>query len=147
MGLEEIGGAESLRARTARGRPWGLLRVPDRREPVSLEAFLEHGKAALGVAPACGYVSRRHVRCAGWRWAAAPAATGFAEALDAGCDTFVTADVKYNQFWDARDLGMNLIDAGHFWTENPGVRYPGGEAPGAISPNSRESTPNITQTA
>lgn len=44
---------------------------------------------------------------------------GVREAFDAGCDTFVTADVKYNQFWDARDLGMNLIDAGHFWTENP----------------------------
>ena len=41
------------------------------------------------------------------------------DALDAGCDTFVTADVKYNQFWDARDLGLNLIDAGHFHTENP----------------------------
>lgn len=38
---------------------------------------------------------------------------------EAGCDTFVTADVKYNQFWDARELGINLIDAGHFWTENP----------------------------
>ena len=40
-------------------------------------------------------------------------------AIDAGCDTFVTADVKYNQFWDAQDLGLNLIDAGHFHTENP----------------------------
>ena len=39
----------------------------------------------------------------------------------AGCDTFVTADVKYNQFWDAKDLGINLIDAGHFATENPVV--------------------------
>lgn len=39
--------------------------------------------------------------------------------LDAGCDTFVTADVKYNQFWDAKELGLNLIDAGHFATENP----------------------------
>ena len=37
----------------------------------------------------------------------------------AGCDTFVTADVKYNQFWDAKELGINLIDAGHFHTENP----------------------------
>ena len=37
----------------------------------------------------------------------------------AGCDTFVTADVKYNQFWDAKALGINLIDAGHFYTENP----------------------------
>ena len=43
------------------------------------------------------------------------------EAIDAGCDTFVTADIKYNQFWDAHDLGLNLIDAGHFQTENPVV--------------------------
>ena len=43
------------------------------------------------------------------------------DALSAGCDTFVTADIKYNQFWDARDLGLNLIDAGHFHTENPVV--------------------------
>lgn len=35
-----------------------------------------------------------------------------------GCDTFVTSDVKYNQFLDARDLGVNLIDAGHYPTEN-----------------------------
>jgi putative NIF3 family GTP cyclohydrolase 1 type 2 len=27
--------------------------------------------------------------------------------------------VKYNQFWDAKELGLNLIDAGHFYTENP----------------------------
>ena len=46
-------------------------------------------------------------------------ADGMLDALAAGCDTFVTADVKYNQFWDARDLGLNLIDAGHFYTENP----------------------------
>ena len=45
------------------------------------------------------------------------------EAHAAGCDTFVTADVKYNQFWDAKDLGINLVDAGHFWTENPVCLY------------------------
>ena len=43
------------------------------------------------------------------------------EALDAGCDTFVTADVKYNQFRTAFELGLNLIDAGHFHTENPAM--------------------------
>lgn len=41
--------------------------------------------------------------------------------LHSGCDTFVTADVKYNQFADAKELGINLIDAGHFPTENPAV--------------------------
>lgn len=33
-----------------------------------------------------------------------------------GCDTFVTSDLKYNDFLDTEDL--NLIDAGHYPTEN-----------------------------
>ena len=33
-----------------------------------------------------------------------------------GCDTFVTSDLKYNDFLDTE--GLNLIDAGHFPTEN-----------------------------
>lgn len=46
---------------------------------------------------------------------------GMYEALAAGCDTFVTSDIKYNQFRTAFELGLNLIDAGHFHTENPVV--------------------------
>lgn len=45
------------------------------------------------------------------------------QAVRAGCDTFVTADVKYNHFWDAKDAGLNIIDAGHFCTENPVCAY------------------------
>ena len=45
------------------------------------------------------------------------------DVLAAGCDTFVTADVKYNQFCDAKALGLNLIDAGHFPTENPVIPH------------------------
>ncbi len=45
------------------------------------------------------------------------------DVLAAGCDTFVTADVKYNQFCDAKALGLNLIDAGHFSTENPVIPH------------------------
>ena len=41
------------------------------------------------------------------------------DALNKGCDTYVTADVKYHQFRDAAELGLNLIDADHFCTENP----------------------------
>ena len=39
------------------------------------------------------------------------------DALAAGCDTFVTADLKYDQFLEARAMGLNLLDAGHFPTE------------------------------
>ncbi len=40
------------------------------------------------------------------------------EAARLGCDTIVTADIKHNQFLDARELSINAIDAGHFATEN-----------------------------
>ena len=45
--------------------------------------------------------------------------SNFIGAWQAGCDTFVTADVKYSVFLQARELGMNLIDGDHFCTENP----------------------------
>ena len=41
-----------------------------------------------------------------------------ADALEKGCDTFVTSDVKYNYFLEAKAQGLNLIDAGHFPTED-----------------------------
>lgn len=46
-----------------------------------------------------------------------------AAAIAAGCDTFVTSDVKYNQFWDAADQSLTIIDSGHFYTENPVCAY------------------------
>lgn len=42
----------------------------------------------------------------------------FRAAAQAGCDALVTADVKYDQFLDAKALGLMLLDAGHFPTEN-----------------------------
>ena len=85
----------------------------------TLDAFLSTVKEKLGCEGLRYADSGKPVRkvavgggsCAG----------GMAEVLAAGCDTFVTADIKYNQFWDAKDLGLNLIDAGHFHTENPVV--------------------------
>lgn len=42
-----------------------------------------------------------------------------ADAVKAGCDTFITGDVKYSVMIDALGQGINLIDAGHYPTENP----------------------------
>jgi len=95
-----------------------LLRMGDVAEQ-SLPVFLTNVKKRLGCS-GLRYVDGgkpvRRVAVGG-----GSCAGGMLEALDAGCDTFVTADCKYNQFWDARDLGLNLIDAGHFHTENPVV--------------------------
>jgi len=37
----------------------------------------------------------------------------------AGADTYVTGELKYHTLTDAPEEGMNLIQAGHFHTENP----------------------------
>lgn len=98
------------------GLPYGLLRCGQVAEQ-SMEDFLSHVKTALGCS-GLRYVNSgkavRKVAVGGGSCAGA-----MLDALKAGCDTFVTADVRYNQFWDAQDLGLNLIDAGHFYTENP----------------------------
>ena len=39
-------------------------------------------------------------------------------ARNSNCDTFITADIKYHMFLEAVEYGINLIDAGHFCTEN-----------------------------
>lgn len=101
-------------------RPWGLLRQ-GAVESQPLEQFLSHVKAALGCQ------GLRYVDCN--RPVSRVAVGGGAcagemlQAVRAGCDTFVTADAKYNQFWDAKHLGLQLIDAGHFHTENPVCTY------------------------
>ena len=98
------------------GRPWGLLRKGSV-APQSLGAFLAHTKTALNCA-GLKYADGGKQVC---KVAVGGGACGgeFRDAVNAGCDTFVTADIKYNQFWEAKELGLNLIDAGHFHTENP----------------------------
>ena len=100
------------------GRPWGLLRSGCVQEQ-SLDTFLAVVKQQLGcegLRYTDGGKPVRKVAVGG-----GACASELMDAVKAGCDTFVTADIKYNGFFDARALGINLIDAGHFHTENPVV--------------------------
>ena len=103
---------------TETGDPWGLLRMGEVEEQ-SLETFLGAVKAQLGCTGLRYVDAGKPVRKVAVGGGAC--GDGGMEALRAGCDTFVTSDIKYNQFWDAHDFGLNLIDAGHFHTENPVV--------------------------
>ena len=40
-----------------------------------------------------------------------------ADVFNAGCDTYVTGEVKHHEALEAKRLGINLIAAGHFFTE------------------------------
>lgn len=43
------------------------------------------------------------------------------EAVQLEADVYVTGDLKHHQIANALDLGLSLIDAGHFETEKPGM--------------------------
>lgn len=102
------------------GRPFGLLRIGTVGEQ-PLSVFLASVKEKLGC-PGLRYVDGGNPV---HRVAVGGGSCGgeLYEAAKAGCDTFVTADVKYNQFWDAQNLRLSIIDAGHFYTENPVCTY------------------------
>ena len=100
----------------ADGKEWGLLRQGIVTEQ-KLADFLPAVKASLGCEGLRYVDGSRNVHKVAVGGGAC--ASELMDAYRAGCDTFVTSDVKYNQFWDAKDLGLNLIDAGHFYTENP----------------------------
>ncbi|MBP3683997.1 MAG: Nif3-like dinuclear metal center hexameric protein [Oscillospiraceae bacterium] len=115
LGLENIEVVDPM-GTDENGAAWGLLRKGIVAEQ-PLASFLPTVKTALGC-EGLRYVDAgkpvRKVAVGG-----GACASEIMDAYRAGCDTFVTSDVKYNQFWDAYDLGLNLIDAGHFYTENP----------------------------
>lgn len=102
----------------AEGRPYGLLRCGTVDE-TTMQTFLSAVKKSLNC-DGLRYVDSgrpvRNVAVGG-----GSCADEMTDAIAAGCDTFVTADVKYNQFRTAYELGLNLIDAGHFHTENPAM--------------------------
>lgn len=100
----------------ASGRSYGIGRVGNTAGvPMYAPAFAAFVKETLGANGVRFVDARRPVR----RVAVGGGACSdmMKDAIALGCDTFVTADVKYNGFLDAKALGLNLIDAGHYPTE------------------------------
>lgn len=110
----------------AQGRPYGIGRVGTVRRPeLSVREYAAFVKEKLGSSNVRFVDGGRPVQ----RVAVGGGACGsmLEDVIAQGCDTFVTSDLKYNQFLDAKALGLNLLDAGHFPTENvvcgPMVRW------------------------
>ena len=85
-------------------------------EPVSLESFLSGAEKALAAEDirfscASGCVQRLAI-CGG------AGGDMVYEAVKYSCDTVLTGEIKHHQWIDGRELGLNLIDAGHYPTEN-----------------------------
>jgi len=95
----------------------GCGRVGYLKQETSLESFLLRCKEILNSNGLRFYDAGKTVH----RLAVMGGAGGdFVEdAYNKGCDTYLTSDIKYHQFLLAQELGINLVDADHFCTENP----------------------------
>lgn len=114
LGLTDIGQLKQAGV-DGRGRPYGIGRVgmvPE--QPLyDFAMAVKRLLGANGIRLVDGGRSVHMVAVGG-----GACAEFMTDALAQGCDTFVTSDVKYHQFLEARALGLNLVDAGHFPTEN-----------------------------
>lgn len=99
----------------------GCGRVGELPAEMSMGEFLSLCKRVLHTGALRYYDSGRAVR----RLAVMGGAGGDAVwvAYEAGCDAYLTADIKYHQFLEAKELGMNLIDGDHFGTEDPVIPH------------------------
>ena len=95
----------------------GMGRIGTLDAPMSAEEFARKVKDALGVPAvnlsACGKSCYRVAVLGG----GGDSETG--AAMAAGADTYVTGNLGFHTLTDAPDMGINLIEAGHFYTENP----------------------------
>lgn len=99
------------------GSAWGIGRVGTAHQPgLSAGAYAAYVKEQLRAASVRYVDGGKPVS----RVAVGGGSCGsmLEDALSTGCDTFVTADVKYDVFLKAKALGLNLMDAGHYATEN-----------------------------
>lgn len=104
----------------AQGRPYGLLRggIAPERTPEAFAAFVRAALGCPGIRWADGGRTVRRVAVGG-----GSCSDELLRVAELGYDAFVTADIKYNAFADAKALGITLVDAGHYETERPVCDY------------------------
>lgn len=95
----------------------GIGRIGELAEPMELSDFAQLVKESLG-APAvlCADAGRTVKKVA---LLGGEGGDDIAAARAAGADTYVSGRLGYHAMTDAPECGMNLIEAGHFYTEFP----------------------------
>lgn len=97
------------------GVPYGIGRVGSLPQTMSLADFAAYTKKALdleGVRVLDAGVPVSKVAVGG-----GSCGSMLPLVKSQGCDTFVTSDLKHDLYLEARDMGINLLDAGHYSTE------------------------------
>lgn len=82
---------------------------------IKLSDFIEKVKSALNTPIRFTGDENKIIKTVAVGSGACSELVGVSKAL--GCDVLITADMKYHQMIDANELGLCLIDAGHYPTE------------------------------
>jgi dinuclear metal center YbgI/SA1388 family protein len=98
------------------GRKLGLGRIGRLAEPVSLAAFAARLRQDLA-APGLRFVGKPDALLSKVALCSGSGASLLRTAVRAGAHVLVTGDVKYHEAREAEELGIALVDAGHFPTE------------------------------
>ena len=102
-----------------RGQPIGRLGRFD--EPVAIGALLARVQVACGGRPPlCQGAGPELVRSIGI--VSGSAADSLDEAIERGCNAFLTGEPREHVMADARESGIHFIAAGHYATETHGIR-------------------------
>lgn len=85
--------------------------------PMPLEDFVEHVKSALSCR-AIKYMGDLSETVHTVALCSGSGGSGIYTAYHSGADAYVTADLDHHDAQAAREIGLNIVDAGHFETEN-----------------------------
>jgi dinuclear metal center YbgI/SA1388 family protein len=98
------------------GAPYSYGRIGTLKEPMALGDYLDFIRKRLNTGGLRYHDSGRRV----YKVATMGGSGGgeLRQAVASGCDTFLTSDVKYDVFLEAKEYGINLLAGEHFCTEN-----------------------------
>ena len=149
LGLERV---DFLETRDGEAAGTGLGAIGALVKAMPIEEFLVHVAESLNLA-GIRHVSRAEATIRRVAVCGGSGSSFLSQALDAGADAYVTADVKYHQFFDALDPAGNprlaYLDVGHYEseriTEQLLVDYLAGDFPDLPVHRAAASTSPISQ--
>ena len=97
------------------GNAYSVGRVGYLEKPAALSDFMQRVKTSLNTRGIRYHDAGREVYKVGI--VSGSGGDHLEYAVKHGCDTFLTADIKYDVFLEGIEAGVNLIDADHFCTE------------------------------
>lgn len=97
-----------------------LMRVGTLKEEMPIDQFVELVKEKLG----CEHLNYACNTGKVHRLALVGGGGGsyIHNAARAGADTYLSGEIGYHNLTDCKDVGINLVEAGHYFTENPTLK-------------------------